>query len=66
MTDELKPCPFCGKEVSMTYNGLENAYFVYHRGEPCGLYEPIAIDGEMCKSYDEAKDAWNRRTSDDG
>ena len=31
---ELKPCPFCGGEVSMTYCGADNTYNVYHKGEP--------------------------------
>lgn len=68
--DELKPCPFCGGGVSMTYNGFEKAYFVYHcfwkyETGQCAFNEPFAIDGEKCKSREEAIEAWNRRASNE-
>lgn len=58
---ELKPCPFCGRKVSMTYCGADNTYNVYHKGEACAMFEPMLIDGYLCKSYEDAAEAWNRR-----
>jgi hypothetical protein len=60
----LKPCPFCG-EVSMTFNGFDNQWYVYHKGEQCAIFEPIGIDGYFCKTEEEAVDAWNRRANDE-
>lgn len=28
--DRLKPCPFCGKPVSIVYNSLDRVFKVYH------------------------------------
>ena len=62
---ELKPCPFCGKPVSMIYNSLEKAFMVYHKGvmlDPeCRVIEPIRLEG--CSLAD-AAEAWNRRAGD--
>lgn len=56
----LKPCPFCGSKVSMTYHSGENAFCIWHiGGELCEIEEPIKIDG--VKSLAEAAEAWNRR-----
>ena len=64
MTEKLKPCPFCGAKVSMTYNSAEEAFCVWHKGDSCALAEPIKIDGEFVKSLAEAAEAWNRRVED--
>lgn len=58
---ELKPCPFCGAKVSMTYNSADNTFNFWHIGTSCALAEPIKIDGEFVKSLAEAAEAWNRR-----
>lgn len=61
MAEELKPCPFCGAKVSMTYNSAENAFCIWHERTACLLEEPIKINGAFVKSLAEAAKAWNRR-----
>ena len=58
---ELKKCPFCGGAVSMTFNGADNQWYVYHDGAACEIFEPIGIDGYFCQTEEEAAKAWNRR-----
>ena len=57
----LKPCPFCGGKVSMTYNTGESAFCIWHDGAECVLEEPFKIDVACAKSFAEAAKAWNRR-----
>ena len=60
---ELKPCPFCGGEVSMVLNIFEKTYFVYHKGfEPCLIEEPFGIPmNALVTNREDAIRAWNRR-----
>lgn len=58
---KLKPCPFCGAKVSMTYNSAENTFRIWHIGISCAVKEPIEIDGVFVKSLAEAAETWNRR-----
>lgn len=62
---ELKPCPFCGKPVSMVYNSMDNAFKVYHKRSwditECRVIEPIMLEGV---SLADAAEAWNRRAED--
>lgn len=58
----LKPCPFCGGAVSMTYNSGEKAFAIWHKDKSCGFIEPFWIDQEYAKSLREAEMLWNRRT----
>ena len=63
MTDELKPCPFCGEEhVSVSYTGYED--------EGCVLYtlgcSTTNCPGHISGSWryfnlERAAEAWNRR-----
>jgi len=53
MPDELKPCPFCGGEVLMTYDEYGNPYAT------CRACDARADDGD---TRDQAIAAWNRRT----
>lgn len=66
MPNELKPCPFCGKPVSMVYNSFDNAFKFYHKGVcddmECRIIEPIMLKGH---SLADAAQAWNRRDGDD-
>lgn len=59
---ELKPCPFCGGEVSMVYNSHENAFKFYHRNggdeDRCRVIDVIRLRGSSLK---DAAEAWNRR-----
>ena len=65
---ELKPCPFCGKEVSFVYRSAENAFYFYHkRGRDavdCPALEPFVIDNIDDMSLRGAAEAWNRRAGD--
>lgn len=57
MTNEILPCPFCGKEayVFTDDKDTENLrYYIMCLGDSCGLYG--AFDHEK-----EAIDAWNKR-----
>ena len=58
--ERLKPCPFCGGKVSITYNSGENAFAVWHTKEPCFI-EPLWISGDDAKTLNEAYAFWNRR-----
>lgn len=64
----LKPCPFCGSEVSLTYSSYDNIFHFYHKGDlvsQCGAKEPIDFDGYFVKSLAAAAEAWNRRPNND-
>lgn len=65
---KLRPCPFCGSKVDMTYTSYDNMYHIYHRDYggivQCYMKEPIDIDGYFVKSLSEAADAWNRRAGE--
>ncbi|MCP9269691.1 Lar family restriction alleviation protein [Xenorhabdus sp. XENO-1] len=58
MTDELKPCPFCGgySVVDKEYGGK---YFVY-----CS--ECLVEQTEPSETEAEAIAAWNQRANNDG
>jgi hypothetical protein len=65
---KLKPCPFCGSEVTLTYSSHDNMFHFYHKGDlapQCGAKEPIDFDGYFVKSLAEAAEAWNRRPNHD-
>ena len=64
----LKPCPFCGGTVEITYTSYDNMFHIYHRYDVllCAIKEPIDIDGYFASSLKEAADAWNRREGEDG
>jgi len=57
---ELKPCPFCGGEPSVSY-GTD------HTNKPCPYIECIncAGMGGFAESEQEAKEAWNARSQVD-
>lgn len=61
---ELKPCPFCGGEMTMIYNSADKAFKFYHKngfdGVECPILEPFMIDSESLAT---AAEAWNRRLS---
>ena len=59
---DLKPCPFCGGEVSITYHSADNVFSIWHKHEGCKFIEPMYIDGEHAKSLSDARNIWNKRS----
>lgn len=61
MSENLKPCPFCGsRDVDVFDAGGEP----YARSQPYVHCNNCNADSEMCDSLDEAIAAWNRRAID--
>lgn len=59
MTDNLKPCPFCGAAANIRFD-FKHDYVVFCTNEFCMLNElEYGFDSE-----EEAIEAWNRRTND--
>lgn len=61
MTD-LRPCPFCGGEVSITYHSMDNVFSIWHKYDGCKFIEPMYIDGKYAKSLSDARNIWNKRS----
>ena len=59
---DLLPCPFCGGQVSITYNSADNMFSVWHKRDGCKFIEPMYIDGEHAKSLSDARSIWNKRS----
>ena len=59
--NDLRPCPFCGGEVSITYLSADNVFAVWHKNDGCKFIEPMYIDGEYAKSLSDAQNIWNNR-----
>ena len=57
MTNEIKPCPFCGDENIDTWDIRQEKYFCYC--ENCGCQGPTG------KTEQEAIEAWNRRAGEE-
>lgn len=59
MTNNLKPCPFCGAAANIGFD-FKHDYVVFCTNEFCMLNElEYGFDSE-----EEAIEAWNRRTND--
>lgn len=75
MQNELKPCPFCGGEVSiaLTGQGIINWLFVTHKNCNCRVFmesdrfyiDHDNVDSEREKAMHNLVEAWNRRSSDE-
>lgn len=64
MSDELKPCPFCGGEAWMGVRpGMPNGYYVKCANEDCGGSAEPPYTANW--SSVEATEHWNRRAADD-
>lgn len=59
--NDLKPCPWCGAKVNMTYNSLAQKFHVYHSGYVECPFDDITIDQFYAGSLAEAREVWNRR-----
>ena len=51
---ELKPCPFCGGEAELWWNGIRQCHEV--RCKQC------SARGGYCDGMEDAIEAWNKRT----
>lgn len=58
----LKPCPFCGGNVTIYYSRTVQEFFWEHKGsgDNCIMVTPALIRGKY-RTPEEAFDAWNRR-----
>lgn len=59
MSSEIKPCPFCGGEAAVECSG--GAFAIVCRS--CGCRTATRTKGWK-PSYEEAAEAWNRRSND--
>lgn len=61
---EIKPCPFCGSKMSVTYNSL-GTYNFWHIESvehiACLCNEPFQISTDNAKTINEAIEIWNTR-----
>ena len=60
--ERLKPCPFCGGEVLLSYSSKGNFHFRHKAYGRCMFFEfvcHITPKGVGCLA--EAAEAWNRR-----
>ena len=65
--DNLKPCPFCGGEVSIKYISDDNCFCIWHKDDTrCRFLEPFWIDGQYAKSLNDARSTWNMRINKEG
>ena len=65
MNERLKPCPFCGGDVTIYCSSATNGYYFMHnnkqgKAKNCILLTPSTICGKY-KSLKDAYEAWNRR-----
>ena len=61
MTEELKPCPFCGGEGELVIPTPWDPYQAYVRCKKCGITGPVVwmVDDEKFKTT--AVKKWNTR-----
>lgn len=68
MSNELKPCPFCGGEVNVCFSS-KKGYYVIHSLKHGESNECILPSGMvLSRKYEnlgQAYEAWNRRANDD-
>lgn len=60
----LKPCPFCGGEVTITYCSEDNMFSIWHKDDKCKFIEPLWIYSEYAKSLSDAQNIWNNRNNE--
>lgn len=61
MSEQLKPCPFCGSECCYDFSWEIN--YCWYRCESCGAMGPEALyqEGESAENEVSAAAQWNRR-----
>ena len=60
----LKPCPFCGGEMTIVRSPETRSFIISHRNlRNCHFYR-FRINWQTANTLEEAVLAWNRRTTD--
>lgn len=57
----LKPCPFCGSGVSITFNSVLNEYHIYHKLVNDCPFDDLVVPGTNANAMSEACNVWNTR-----
>lgn len=58
---DLKPCPFCGKKVTLISTSRTKEFIFSHKElRDCPFYQ-FKMSWEVAKNLKEATDLWNRR-----
>jgi Lar family restriction alleviation protein len=60
MSEELKPCPFCGGTGELEVGSIGRIRLVVCNNNDC------LVEGPIGHSRDEAIAAWNRRAKEEG
>ena len=60
MANELKPCPFCGGEPTVSYDADDKWFLIECLNDDC----PFIVQGQWHLDMEEAIEAWNRRYED--
>lgn len=61
MSDKLKPCPFCGQEVTLKSTSATKSFVISHVGlRNCAFYN-FEISWEIGETLKNATTLWNRR-----
>lgn len=66
MSDELKPCPFCGSTPKFGYHGDDDGGYYYVECRSCSRPADLEAErfiGAHADNHAEAITAWNRRPS---
>lgn len=62
MSDELKPCPFCGGEADVRYFAHDDSECTVMCSNPnCRASVSARSCGSMTTAYNRARELWNRR-----
>ena len=63
MNEELKPCPFCGKEAFIFERACGDSLNDIFFEIGCKTYECIMEEGSdfICDTKEESIEAWNKR-----
>lgn len=62
---ELKPCPFCGGEMTVSGSSRLRRFRINHKDLRSCYFFSFEIDWQTVGSLAEAIEAWNRRVTDD-
>ena len=62
---KLKPCPFCGGEVSMYGTSRIKRFTIIHKDQKRSCFVELEFDWRVCGSIADTTEAWNRRVKDE-